>query len=1640
MGTQLEGELLANPPVTECSAVLWFAMLAMHPSSPKLKIMRLIHGSFPAFLAALFLSATPHAAELPAERDMRGLRPMLEENIERPLRYWPDGNSFVITNGAERFNRPLYAANAPFRIDAGDLPEFSFYIPGRGGNLRFGILAGASSQWLDAAQHIVARYVPGSMRYEIRGAELALHLTVLPLADERGMIGRVDALNVPQAAELVFAFGGVNGMRGRRGGDIGCEVDPVAEFFRLRPEQCVGDRILLGDGVFVVHGSRGGSMAGIVPQFRLSTADAHRWFETPAALAGSAGGSGSTNVVLGRRSITNGETFYFLISQTVTNSRPPGAAGIDTEQLARVFSEAEEARRAVAERVAIETPDPFLNAAAAALNVAADGIWDERQRSFMHGAVAWRNRLLGWRGMYSGDALGWHERTRQHFEGFARQQNTNPVPDRIPDPEASANLSRNETALHSNGNMTRGHYDMNLVAVDAFFRHLLWTGDLEFAGRMWPVIERHLAWERRLFRREFGADKLPLYEAYAAIWASDDLGYNGGGSTHGSAYNYYHNAMAARVARMLGQDPSPYEQEAELIARGMRRELWLEDRGWFAEWKDLLGRQLVHPAAAAWSVYHVTDSHVTTPLEAWQMTRFVDTQFARIPLRGPNVPDGGVVMPLSSGWMPYTWSLNNVVVAENMHTALAYWQAGRVDGAFPLFKGAILDTMYLGLCPGNVGMCTWFDAYRRESQRDFADGVGSFSRALIEGLFGVQPDALAGELIVRPGFPPDWNRARIQHPDFTIAFEREGARDTYTVETRFPKPMALRLLTAAPRARVSSVSVNGRPANWRMIDDSVGTPRIEIAAEAAPTRSIVINWSGDPVASAPPEKLSAPGFEYASGAIPAATITEIADPQRALERASIEQNHVRGVVRGTPGHRTVFARAQQGDLRWWLPLAFEVRPPRELVQADAQEPSSLRFRIRDNTGAAVNGPVSVEAGGWTGQVTVRFGGGRETSDVGRRLARTLAPPTDETGRRLAGTLAPPGRESDIIEVPARGLLPGANRVVVRFADGSVVSNDIVNWRIQIPRDGVAGTEFEMIDLTDHFNDRVTQIFRNEYLGPRSPYCSLAVPKQGIGTWCHPTMTFDVDDSGLRLVSARQGGRIFVQGVPLATPSEPDAKNILFTSQWTNYPAEASVPLTGRASQAYLLMAGSTSAMQSRFDNGEVVITYADGGVERLALHNPTTWWPIDQDYFIDDFAFYRPEPIPPRVELKTGNIRVTTVNEFKGRGGTVPGGAATVLNIPLDPARELKSLTVRSLANEVVIGLMSVTLARPADPARADRMIPRERMQAIYDEIKTPFKYGIVLQPPPGKKIDCPNVFRHGNRWCMIYVQLENDPQGYTTQLAVSDDLLNWKPLGTILPRGPANSWDQANAGGGVALFDPRWGGSNGLLQYEGRYWLSYLGGDQFGYEKTPLSIGIAFTDDPSQPVPWQKLPRPVLRPDDPDARAFEKETLYKSYILRDDARSLGAQFVMFYNAKPSRGSEQIGMALSDDLSTWKRFGNGPVIENLPPPGARHGVISGDPQVVRMDDLWVMFYFGAFWKDGAFDTFAASRDLVHWTKWDGEDLIRPSEPWDTPFAHKPWLLKHDGVVYHFYCAVGGKEQHRAIALATSVDLKSRSNP
>ena len=1075
---------------------------------------------------ALLLCAASAFAQPAAQR----LTPNLETNIDRPLRYRPDGADFVIENGAEFFNRPLYGGNTAFRVDGGDKPEFVLYLPGRGGNLRLALRTAAGAKWLHEAAAITMRYRPGELLYEIRdpllGDKGVLHVTAIAAHQTEALFVRLEAENIAPGVDLAWAYGGANGQRGSRDGDIGTERVPISEWFQLKPEFCAGNTFEVKAAAFTLH-AKAATIAGLAPaDAQLTLADAVDWNDLPALLLPAATPP-ARPVLVGRAPLGNGRPLFISLQRLATDG--PAAEELDTYKevtadragvsrapvkltlppafaaadLPRLFAETEAHFTALRNHVSVDTPDPFLNAAVGALNVAADAVWDEPQSAIMHGAIAWRTKLLGWRGPYALDALGWPERARANFTYWAGRQNTDPIPEKLPPADENANLARNEAGLHSNGDLSNSHYDMNLVFIDALFRHLRWTGDVEFAKKMWPVIERHLAWERRLFRREFGPEKLPLYEAYAAIWASDDLQYSGGGTAHASAYNYWHNREAARLAPLVGADPAPYTKEADLIARAMRELLWTGDH--FAESKDWLGRQLMHSDAALWTFYHTMDSAVPTPAEAAAMARYVDRTIPHLPVRGSGVPAGRHTLG-TSDWMPYDWSLNNVVLAEAVHGALGFWQAGRSDEAWRITQGSLLAAMFMGISPGNVGAMNYLDVYRRESQRDFADGAGVLSRALIEGLFGVRPDALAGRLNLAPGFPTDWDHASLHHPDLDLAWRRDNREESFHLEPRFVRPLALDLELPA-RGDAARVTVDGRE-----VAAQLAGGRLHISGLPGTKVEVKIAWSG---------------------AVPPAPRDDVVPPGP-----------------------------------WARPAAWD-------------------------TPVAVKNP-------------------------------------------------------------------------------------------------------EPVDLTAFFNDRVTQIFKNEYRSPRSPFVSLALPKQGLGGWAGGVNArAEIDDTGLRAAAAQNGGQIALpNGLVFATPGPGDAKNVLFTSQWDNYPREATVPLTGKARRLHLLMAGSTNPMQSRLDNGEVVVTYADGTTRRLALRNPETWWPIEQDYFIDDYQFRYAGALPLRVDLQTGRVRVLDAATFKGRGRHVPGGAATVLLLDLDPAKELRSVTVRAVANDVVIGLMAATLDR----------------------------------------------------------------------------------------------------------------------------------------------------------------------------------------------------------------------------------------------------------------------------------------------------------------------------------------------------------
>ncbi len=665
---------------------------------------------------------------------------------------------------------------------------------------------------------------------------------------------------------------------------------------------------------------------------------------------------------------------------------------------------------------------------------------------------------------------------------------------------------------------------MQQVYIDQLLWHLQWTGDLEFARRMWPVLVDHLQWEQRCF----DPDDDGLYENFANTFISDAHHYSGGGCTQASAYNYRANLLAGRLAELLGEDPAPWAQEAVKIRDAMNRVLWMPNCGWYAEYQDLLGLRRLHPSAELPSIYHPLDSDVPDLFQAWQMLRYVDTAMERVPI------EGGGTMLFSSNWVPYIWSIRDLSGVEVAHTALANWQAGRRDQAYELWRGAIVDSMFgcraPGACIGTsqqhgrmAGLCT-----------DFADTVGMFSRTLVEGLFGIVPDALHGQLLIRPGLPITWESASIDTPDVGYSYLRQENVETFEVRANFRRPMRLLLQVAARSAEIAEVTVNGQPATWQCLP-KVGQPVIEIQVEQADGAKIAIRWGKTQLDQVKASEVVGRGTTLrvslsTGNPSVAARLCEVLDPQKVLANLQTDAAAFTATATGEWGHRTVFARLEQGALTWWQPVLFEVRPARELIVATADwERGEVQFAVQNNADEPVADDVTISCGDATASARLEIA---------------------------------PHSSSGLVRLPIEGLVPGTNPIVIQCEGRDTIRGAVVDWR---KCDDRLVNSLECVKLDAVLNDRVTEIFQHEYLSPRSPYCSLQIPLHGHGDWCYCGKSVPaIDDTALRAAAGPTGRFVGQQGIPFATSGPGEQPNIVFTSRWDNFPAEIVVPLAGRA--------------------------------------------------------------------------------------------------------------------------------------------------------------------------------------------------------------------------------------------------------------------------------------------------------------------------------------------------------------------------------------------------------------------------------------------------------------------------------------------
>jgi hypothetical protein len=217
-------------------------------------------------------------------------------------------------------------------------------------------------------------------------------------------------------------------------------------------------------------------------------------------------------------------------------------------------------------------------------------------------------------------------------------------------------------------------------------------------------------------------------------------------------------------------------------------------------------------------------------------------------------------------------------------------------------------------------------------------------------------------------------------------------------------------------------------------------------------------------------------------------------------------------------------------------------------------------------------------------------------------------------------------------------------------------------------------------MTAANNGDIRTIFQQAYLSPRPDTCSARIATNGYQAWTmvgwrQAPPVIDLDNVP-QLLNAE--GRIqTARGVPFAQPAVD--KNAAIVSLWDNWPDRVSVDVNQRGRAVWLLVAGSTNPMQTRIANATVRLEYADGVEETIDLVPPLNFWALspfgDTDYKPSRDGFALPATPPETFQLGK-NCR------------------AIVLNRRLRPDVALKKVTFEAMSQEVVIGLLGLTILR----------------------------------------------------------------------------------------------------------------------------------------------------------------------------------------------------------------------------------------------------------------------------------------------------------------------------------------------------------
>lgn len=773
-------------------------------------------------------------------------------------------------------------------------------------------------------------------------------------------------------------------------------------------------------------------------------------------------------------------------------------------------------------------------------------------------------------------------------------------------------------------------YHMGEVLVDELLHYWLWSGDDDFfAQGGYDLIAGHLRFQDSCLRVP-GTD---LYENWLNAWNTDNKWSNGGPGSISSAYTWHAHALMAQIAHRLGkeEDAVYYREKAETIRAEMKRTLWCAEKGVYAEYKDIFGLERLHDAPDLSSIYTPIDLGLTEETEAYQMLHYSDYAI-------DSIEKDGCEFKFSSNWLPRFYSSCGLYAEEVLHLALAWYRAGGREKAYRQYTACLIPLVNgRGAGPGACSH-TMNERLENTGHIDFADTAAQYSRTVVEGLFGIAMLRPFRRVRIMPGFPDEWEYATIRTDYLRYSWKRREPAGQPEMGREQEEQFGI------DGKQAEQSGIDGKPAEqWNEVYE-IGMPEplaLEMRVPARSSRVLAVTVNG---------KMT----DFTVNRYVCFTTEELTNAVIKVTFEKAELPFIKGAETAWTGER---------------------------------------YRLSSN-GRVVNilDPQGILVG-MTGQSSARSKSLPEAPEpqAGTRPGEARLP--------LAMSEVTIGKKSghhtffaEIVKGDIRAILP-VNLTIHSPSEKTEQTGALG----KLPAEGE--TRYHMISLSEAVNQHLRTLHANSYdlagrngepfVLPKFPFVQdtpRTVTATGRSWWEDKSRGQNGVPEKLELPAA--GICRTDIGIPfLLSPygkdrvaSRDDGPGASFVSLYRQFPARLYVPVQAYGDSVYVMLCVSTNNMQSRIENARLTVYLEDGAKEELPLVNPDN---------IDDWLCYQ--------ERHDGNCGGdVTPRPYAQNGGCQFFGEkahANILKVDLHWNRKIIGVELRCLGNEILVGLVGLTVA-----------------------------------------------------------------------------------------------------------------------------------------------------------------------------------------------------------------------------------------------------------------------------------------------------------------------------------------------------------